>query len=89
MGRDGLETPASASQEAPQGAALRALVKQYLAAQAKKDLDGMVALRSSKSSDLAMRKQQAQEFFSSTGNIRLMTVNALPSFSPPLVSQHL
>jgi CHAT domain-containing protein/Tfp pilus assembly protein PilF len=79
--QDRPETPASASQGTPQETALRALVEEYFAAYAKKDLDGMVALWSSKSPDLAVRKQQAQQFFTTTGNITLTHIEIRESLT--------
>src|SRR6266478_3544344 len=67
--QDKLQAPAGDSQTAPENAALQVLVEQYFAAYAKKDLDGMMALWSPSSPGLEARRQQAEQFFKSNGNI--------------------
>jgi CHAT domain-containing protein/Tfp pilus assembly protein PilF len=69
--QDKPQAPAGDSQTTSENAALRVLVEQYLAAYARKDLNGMMAFWSPSSPDLAVRRQQAQEVFTSTGDITL------------------
>jgi CHAT domain-containing protein/Tfp pilus assembly protein PilF len=69
--QDKPQASASDSQTTPENAALQVLVEQYFAAYARKDLNGMMALWSPSSPDLAVRRQQVQELFTSSGDITL------------------
>jgi CHAT domain-containing protein/predicted negative regulator of RcsB-dependent stress response len=59
----------AATQSASQNPAPRALVGQYFAAYARKDLDALTALWSSQSPDLAAHRQSAQQFFAANDKI--------------------
>src|SRR5437870_2290800 len=59
--------PPSAS--ADDGADLKAVVEQFFAAYTKKDLDGFMSLWSTKSPDLALRRQGIQQLFATTEKI--------------------
>lgn len=67
-----------ASSEDP---ALRALVEQYFAAYAKKDLRGMIALWSASSPHLSALRKETGEFFASNEDIKLthLTIETLTS----------
>src|SRR5260370_39008525 len=69
------------SQTTLENAALQVLVEQYFAAYAKKDLDGMMAFWSPTSPGLAVRRQQAQQFFTTTGNIAVTHIE----FEKPVI----
>ena len=79
--QDKPQAPASGSQTTPDNAGLQVLVEQYFAAYANKDLDGMMALWSPSSPDLAARRQQAQQLFTTAGNITVTRIE----FEKPVI----
>ncbi len=79
--QDKPQAPVGDSQTTLENAALQVLVEQYFAAYAKKDLDGMMAFWSPTSPGLAVRRQQAQQFFTTTGNIAVTHIE----FEKPVI----
>jgi len=73
------ETSARAAQEAPPDTALQALVEQYLAAYAKKDLNAMMALWSSNSPELNPRRHELEKYFAENDKIAFAHVEIHPT----------
>jgi CHAT domain-containing protein/tetratricopeptide (TPR) repeat protein len=75
LAQDNRASDAARSLAGPSDAqVVRDLVDHYLAAYAKKDLDGMMELWSSSAPGRGARKQQIQDFFASTGRITVSRV---------------
>ena len=72
-------TPAPVAQQAPQDAALQALVEQYLAAYAKKDLNAMMALWSPNSPELNRRRKELETYFAENDKIAFAHVEIHPA----------
>src|SRR5713226_9472832 len=73
------KTLARIAQQAPQDAALQALVEQYLAAYAKKDLNAMMALWSPNSPELNPRRKELEKYFAENDKIAFADVEIHPA----------
>jgi CHAT domain-containing protein/tetratricopeptide (TPR) repeat protein len=73
------ETLARVAQQAPQDTALQALVEQYLAAYAKKDLNAMMALWSPNSPELNPRRKELEKYFAENDKIAFAHVEIHPA----------